>query len=107
MKKYIMTVDEGTTGIRAVAFDHETNIVSRVYEEISQFFPYLGWCEQDGMRVWKKCKQVMKGAVKNVGITADKIENIDIPSQRATSSHIWDGREQLIDLLCGEITDRW
>jgi len=33
MKKYIMTVDEGTTGIRAVAFDHETNIVSRVYEQ--------------------------------------------------------------------------
>ena len=41
--KYIMAIDEGTTGIRAIIFDHGGNIVSQAYEEIGQIFPRTGW----------------------------------------------------------------
>ena len=55
MNKYIMAIDEGTTGIRAIIFNHDGNIVSHAYEELSQIFPRPGWCEQSGEEVWKKC----------------------------------------------------
>ncbi|MCD6147240.1 MAG: hypothetical protein J7J34_04490 [Thermoplasmata archaeon] len=35
-EKYIMAIDEGTTGIRAIIFDHDSNIVSQSYEKIKQ-----------------------------------------------------------------------
>ncbi|NIA09618.1 MAG: hypothetical protein GWP10_07795, partial [Nitrospiraceae bacterium] len=38
-KKYIMAIDEGTTGIRAIIFDHDGSVVSHAYDEIKQIFP--------------------------------------------------------------------
>ncbi|MEA2055647.1 MAG: FGGY family carbohydrate kinase [Candidatus Thermoplasmatota archaeon] len=89
MKKYIMAIDEGTTGIRAIIFDHDTNVVSQSYKELTQIFPHLGWCEQSGDEIWKKCKEVMKDSLKKGKITADKIEAIGISSQRSTNL-LWD-----------------
>lgn len=39
MKKYIMVIDEGTTGTRALLFDKDFNIVSQSYEEFTQYTP--------------------------------------------------------------------
>ncbi len=85
MKKYIMAIDEGTTGIRAIIFDHDENIVSQSYEEISQIFPHLGWCEQDVEEVWRKCVSVMKKAIDKGKINAKDIEAIGIANQRSTN----------------------
>jgi len=89
MKKYIMTIDEGTTGIRAIIFNHDGNIVSRGYTEVSQIFPRSGWCEQSGEDVWKKCKEVMKASLRNEEINANEIESIGIATQRSTNL-LWD-----------------
>jgi glycerol kinase len=89
MKKYIMAIDGGTTGIRAIIFNHEGNIVSRGYTELSQVFPRPGWCEQSGEDVWKKCKEVMKTSLKNGKINANEIESIGIATQRSTNL-LWD-----------------
>ena len=39
VKKYIMVIDEGTTGTRALLFDKDFNIVSQSYEEFTQYTP--------------------------------------------------------------------
>ncbi len=83
--KYIMAIDEGTTGIRAIIFDHGGNIVSQAYEEIGQIFPRTGWCEQDAGEVWRKCISVMKGAMAAGGLGAGDIEAIGITTQRSTN----------------------
>jgi len=87
-KKYIMAIDEGTTGVRAIIFDHEGNIVSQSYEEIKQIFPRTGWCEQDPDEIWEKCVLVMKGAMGSK-IKAGDIEAIGITTQRSTNL-LWD-----------------
>ncbi len=86
--RYIMAIDEGTTGIRAIIFDHDGRIVSHAYEEISQVFPCPGWCEQDASEVWKKCISVMR---KTMGgkVGAKEIEAIGITTQRSTNL-LWD-----------------
>ena len=82
--KYIMAIDCGTTGIRAIIFDKECNIVSHAYERLTNFFPSPGCCEQNGEEIWNKCKAVMKKASKGI-----KVEAIGITTQRSTSM-IWD-----------------
>jgi len=84
-EKYIMAIDEGTTGIRAIIFDHDGNIVSQSYEKIKQIFPKAGWCEQDAVEIWEKCISVMRGAMAGCGIGAEDIEAIGITTQRSTN----------------------
>jgi len=90
MKKYIMAIDEGTTGIRAMIFNKDGEIISQAYEKISQIFPRPGWCEQDGEEVLKKCIFVMKKAIENK-IKASEIEAIGITNQRSTNL-LWNER---------------
>ncbi|MEA2053504.1 MAG: FGGY family carbohydrate kinase [Candidatus Thermoplasmatota archaeon] len=89
MNKYIMAIDEGTTGVRAIIFDRDSNIVSHAYEEIPQIFPRPGWCEQEGEEIWKKCISVMKTAMGSKDIKANNIEAIGITTQRSTNL-LWD-----------------
>ncbi len=89
MKKYVMAIDDGTTGIRALIFDHDANLVARAYRPIKQIFPKTGWCEQDAMEVWRKCIEVMKEALNSADIKAREIEAIGITTQRSTNL-LWD-----------------
>jgi len=48
-KKYIMAIDQGTTGTRVILFNHEGKIFKSSYTEIKQYFPQPGWVEHDPM----------------------------------------------------------
>ena len=37
--KYILVIDEGTTGTRAVIFNRKAKIVASAYEEFTQYTP--------------------------------------------------------------------
>ncbi|MFO8077996.1 MAG: FGGY family carbohydrate kinase, partial [Thermoplasmatota archaeon] len=89
MKPYVMAVDDGTTGIRAILFDHDAKVVAQSYEELHQYFPQSGWCEQDPVEIWEKAKKVMKKTVKNAQIDAKQIKAIGIATQRSTNL-LWD-----------------
>ncbi|MCD6448813.1 MAG: glycerol kinase GlpK [Thermoplasmata archaeon] len=87
--KYVMALDCGTTGIRAIIFDKECNIVSKAYAPLTQIFPFPGYCEQDAEEIWRKCVDVMKKSLANAKLKAGDIEAIGITTQRSTSV-IWD-----------------
>ncbi|MBN2602932.1 MAG: glycerol kinase [Candidatus Thermoplasmatota archaeon] len=89
MNKYIIAVDEGTTGIRAIIFDKNAEIVAQSYEKISQYFPHPGWCEQDGREIWEKCLIVIRNVLKSSKIKPEQISAIGISSQRS-SNLLWD-----------------
>ena len=46
-KPYILALDLGTTGNRAIVFDSHQNVISQFYEEFPQSFPKPGWVEHD------------------------------------------------------------
>ena len=85
-EKYILVNDVGTTGVRAVIFDRETNVVREVYREI---FPQPGWTEQDPSVLFESCVEVTKGVLEESGIKAAEIAAMGIATQRATSM-VWD-----------------
>ncbi|OFW59215.1 MAG: hypothetical protein A2W01_07755 [Candidatus Solincola sediminis] len=89
--KYILVNDVGTTGTRAVIFDHETNVIAESYEEIPQVFPKPGWTEQNPVEIFESCVRVIKLALQQAKLEAADIEAMGIATQRATSL-LWDAK---------------
>jgi glycerol kinase len=89
MKKYVLVIDEGTTGTRALIFDKEFNIVASSYEEFTQYTPAEDKVEHDAMEIYNKSIQMCKNAMGEADISADEIASIGITNQRATCV-VWD-----------------
>ena len=47
VKRYVMAIDQGTTGTRVIFFNAQGSIHSQAYQEIRQIFPKPGWVEHD------------------------------------------------------------
>ena len=82
IKKYILALDLGTTGNRAIVFDKRQNIVSSFYEEFPQLYPRPGWVEHDAEMIWKSVRSVLSKTFKKISI--EKIASIGITNQRET-----------------------
>lgn len=89
MKKYIMVIDEGTTGTRALIFNKQFEIVSQSYEEFTQYTPSEDKVEHDAMEIYEKSVKMCKIAMEKADIKAEEISGIGITNQRATTV-IWD-----------------
>ncbi|MEL7053904.1 MAG: FGGY family carbohydrate kinase, partial [Cyanobacteria bacterium J06588_5] len=48
---YIVALDLGTTGNRAILFDREGHIVGQAYRELTQHYPQPGWLEHDAAEI--------------------------------------------------------
>lgn len=89
MKKYILTLDQGTTSSRAILFNHEGKIVSLAQKEFTQFYPKPGWVEHDPMEIWSSQASVIAEAILKENIKAEEITAIGITNQRETTV-VWD-----------------
>lgn len=45
--RYLMGVDEGTTGCKAILFDEKGNQIATTSREYPSYYPYPGWVEQN------------------------------------------------------------
>ena len=45
--RYLMGIDEGTTGCKACLFDEYGKLVSTASREYVSYYPHPGWVEQD------------------------------------------------------------
>ncbi len=88
-KKYVLSMDQGTTSSRAVLFDKSGSIVSMVQKEFRQIFPKPGWVEHDPMEIWSTQMGVAMEAIQKIDAHADEIAAIGITNQRETTV-IWD-----------------
>jgi glycerol kinase len=86
---YILAIDLGTTGNRAILFNREQEIAAKAYQEFPQYFPHPGWVEHDPLEIWYTTLNVIKAAVKEAKIKEDQIKAVSITNQRETTV-IWD-----------------
>ncbi|WKY44093.1 glycerol kinase GlpK [Eubacteriaceae bacterium ES2] len=87
--KYILGIDEGTTGVKVMIFDHAVNIIGQAYSEFTQHFPQPGWVEHDAEEIWEITMKMVAEALKNGNVKPDQIEAIGITNQRETTL-FWD-----------------
>lgn len=88
-KKYLISLDQGTTSSRAVIFDESINIIEIVQKEFKQIYPKPGWVEHDPMDIYASQYSVMIEAIAKSGIDSKYISAIGITNQRETTI-VWD-----------------
>ena len=94
MKKYILSLDQGTTSSRAIVFDHGGNICSVAQKEFKQIFPQPGWVEHDPMEIWASQGSVAKEALLKLSLKSVDIAAIGITNQRETTV-VWNKKTGL------------
>lgn len=87
--QYILVIDEGTTGTRALIVDHAGQIQGQAYTEFTQYNPMPDRVEHDPEEIWEASKRMIHTALEQGGIGLDDIVAIGITNQRATTV-LWD-----------------
>ncbi|MFW6237626.1 MAG: glycerol kinase GlpK [Halanaerobiales bacterium] len=87
--KYIMAIDQGTTGTRVILFNHSGRIHSMAYREIEQIFPNPGWVEHNPEEYWETTMECAEEALAEGGASIDEVAGIGITNQRETTI-LWD-----------------
>jgi len=89
IEKYIMAIDQGTTGTKVILFDKEGKLISSAYQEIRQIYPKPGWVEHDPEEIWQTTMRCMKKVLTQSKINPKQIAGVGITNQRETTI-LWD-----------------
>jgi len=85
MKKYILSIDQGTTSSRVVLYDDKFKIKNIEQKEFKQFFPKDGWVEHDAEEIWNDVKKLIQLIIKKNKLKPSQIISIGITNQRETT----------------------
>ena len=89
MKKFIISIDQGTTSSRAILFNLKGESVYVAQTEFTQYFPKDGWVEHDPNEIWGTTLKVLKDVIKKSKKLKGKVLTIGITNQRETTI-LWD-----------------
>jgi glycerol kinase len=89
MEQYILAIDQGTSGTKAVLFDRNGKLVRRVTAVHRQFYPQPGWVEHDAEEIYQKTLEAIHTVLQESGTVQDQIAAISISNQRETVV-VWD-----------------
>ena len=89
VKNYILSLDEGTTGARALLFDRQERVIASAYREIRCSYPQPSYVEQDPEELYAAQCGAMAEVVARSGIFPKEIATIGIACQRETTV-VWE-----------------
>lgn len=89
MKSFLLALDQGTTGSRALLYDAGGRLVSSAYREFRQYYPKPGWVEHDPEEIWDSTRRVIEQALKKARTRAADVKVVGITNQRETVV-LWD-----------------
>lgn len=87
--KYVLALDQGTTGSAALLFDDEGRVVAAADQEIAQGYPQPGWVEHDPDEIFATTIAVGREALRRASVGAGDVAGIGITNQRETTV-VWD-----------------
>jgi len=85
--KYILAVDQGTTGSRAIVYDRTGAAIASAYAEFPQHFPQPGWVEHDPADIWRSVHRTIQKVL--AAVPGSDIAAVGITNQRETAV-LWD-----------------
>ena len=89
MKKYILSLDEGTTSARAILFDKNATAVSVAQREFTQIYPKPSYVEHNPLEIYSAQIWALNECITKAGINPSEIAAVGITNQRETAI-IWD-----------------
>jgi glycerol kinase len=89
MSRFVVAIDQGTTGTTVLVLDAELHVRGRAYREFPQIFPQPGWVEHDGEQIWRSVTESVAEAIAKAGAAPGELAAIGITNQRETTV-LWD-----------------
>lgn len=89
MKKYILSIDQGTTSTRAILINERGEAVYKAQREVECLFPHPGWVESVPDKIWISVIDVINELMVISSCTMDDVAAIGITNQRETTV-VWD-----------------
>ncbi len=84
MTQYLLGIDQGGSGSRAIVLDADGAVVGYGYQPVSRIYPQPGWVEQEPLAIAASVRGAIESAVAQAGCAADRIIGCGITSQRDT-----------------------
>jgi len=88
-QRYILAIDQGTTGSTALVFNSDAQAAGRGYSEFTQHYPRPGWVEHDPMEIWNVTLGVIRQALSSSSVAPCELAALGITNQRETCL-LWD-----------------
>lgn len=79
--KYLLGLDEGTTGCKAVVFDLSGNVIGEDYREYPCYFPNPGWVEQRDDEITEGLYASVRSAIEKSKVDPKDIVSMAISTQ--------------------------
>ena len=89
MKKYILSIDQGTTSSRAILFNKNGEIVESASKEIKLIYPKEGYVEADPLEIWSSVVDVINNVLIKANAKWTEIDSVGLTNQRETTI-IWE-----------------
>lgn len=89
MEKFILAIDQGTTGTTVCVLNHQAKMLATVNHEHPQIYPQPGWVEHDPEMIWESVTTGIGEALAKAGLRGEQIAAIGITNQRETVV-VWD-----------------
>ena len=90
-KSFLLGLDQGTSGSRALILNHEGQVCGYGYRSLARLYPQPGWVEQDSDAVVAGVAEAIAEAMDRAGCRPNEIAACGIACQRNTD-FIWDAR---------------
>lgn len=84
MSRYILSIDQGTTGTTAILWDEQGLSRGRVNREHKQYYPQSGWVEHNPEEIWASTLKVVEDLQREAGIALSGVSAVGITNQRET-----------------------
>lgn len=82
--KYMMGIDEGTTGCKACLFSEDGRVVTSASKEYASYYPHPGWVEQDIEEIKAAVFEACRTAIQNSGVDPASIAGVSHSNQGIT-----------------------
>lgn len=89
MKKYVLSIDQGTTSTRAILFSRDGKAAAQSSRPFTQRYPKAGYVEHDPEEIWESVVAVIAEALAKAGASAGDVDSVGITNQRETVI-VWD-----------------
>jgi glycerol kinase len=89
MARFLLAIDQGTTGSTALVIGSDARILGKATHEFPQHFPEPGLVEHDVEEIWQSVAAATREALRASGVRPRDCAGIGITNQRETTV-VWD-----------------
>lgn len=99
--KYLMGIDEGTTGCKACLFTQDGRMVASASREYPSYYPQPGWVEQDIEEIKEAVFSACRETIRKSGVNPQDILGVSHSNQGITMVLLDENEEPVMDHTIG------